>query len=41
MTTENIYSLTILRYDFKVWDKNGKCFGVFNRSLLPLLKLVS
>ena len=31
----------ILFDDFKVWDKNGKCFGVFNRSLLPLLKLVS
>ena len=31
----------ILFDDFKVWDKNGKCLGTFNRSLLPLLKLVS
>ena len=31
----------ILFDDFEVWDKNGKCLGVFNRSLLPLLKLVS
>ena len=31
----------ILFDDFKVWDKNGRCLGVFNRSLLPLLKLVS
>lgn len=31
----------ILFDDFKVWDRNGKFFGTFNRSLLPLLKLVS
>ena len=31
----------ILFDDFKVWSKNGKCLGAFNRSLLPLLKLVS
>ena len=31
----------ILFDDFKVWDKNDKCLGVFNRSLLPQLKLVS
>ena len=31
----------ILFDDFKVWDRNGKCLGAFNRSLLPQLKLVS
>ena len=31
----------ILFDDFKVWDRNGKCLGAFNRSLLPRLKLVS
>ena len=31
----------ILFDDFKVRDKNGKYLGTFNRSLLPLLKLVS
>ena len=31
----------ILFDDFKVWDRNGKYLGAFNRSLLPQLKLVS
>lgn len=31
----------ILFDDFKVWDRNGKCLGAFNRSLMPQLKLVS
>ena len=31
----------ILFDDFKVWDRNGKYLGIFNRSLLPLLRLVS
>lgn len=31
----------ILFDDFKVWDRNGEYLGAFNRSLLPLLKLVS
>ena len=31
----------ILFDDFKVWDRNSKCLGAFNRSLLPQLKLVS
>ena len=31
----------ILFDDFKVWDRNGKYLGTFNRSLLPYLKLVN
>ena len=31
----------ILFDDFKVWGRNGEYLGTFNRSLLPLLKLVS